>query len=251
MKTVSLFGDAVHSGSLILVNRDHPVYGGLCEKRLAPLKGGGFNVRVDERAASILQKLSADLNCDEQIIVSSGYRSNSEQKQIYSDSLYDNGADFTEKYVAVPGCSEHQTGLAVDLALNQPEIDALRPYFPYVGICGDFRERAVKFGFIERYPKGKEDITGIAHEPWHFRFTGAPHSRIMREMGIVLEEYISLLKEFPYGTRPLRYSFDGAPIEISYLAAGKGATFFEVGDNMPYSVSGDNIGGFIITVWKN
>ncbi|MCL2757337.1 MAG: D-alanyl-D-alanine carboxypeptidase family protein, partial [Coriobacteriia bacterium] len=153
-------------------------------------------------------------------------------------------------YVALPGCSEHQTGLAVDLALNQPDIDALRPHFPYSGICGAFRSKATHYGFIERYPKGKEHITGIAHEPWHFRYVGAPHSRIMKDMGFTLEEYLIWLQGFPYGKKPLRYLFDGLAIEVFYLAADRDSVLLEMKDDVPFTISGDNMGGFIVTVWR-
>lgn len=191
-----------------------------------------------------------DINCGNQIVAVSGFRSKYEQTHIYEASLLDNGAEFTAKYVAFPNHSEHQSGLAIDLALNLPDIDTLRPYFPYTGICGAFRDKAVQFGFIERYPEGKEDITGIAHEPWHFRYVGAPHSAIMREMGLTLEEYHFMLQDFPYEGRPFQHIFAGSVIEIFYLAAGGEAASFEIENELPYSVSGDNMGGFIVTLWR-
>ena len=96
---------------------------------------------------------------------------------------------FRSTYVALPGHSEHESGLAVDLGLKKDVIDFIRPDFPYDGICGVFRELAPDYGFIERYPRGKEAVTGIGHEPWHFRYIGTPHARILTESGLVLEEY--------------------------------------------------------------
>lgn len=250
MKTVSLSRDMVHSGSLILVNRNYPLFKGVCEKSLASACDTHNDVLLEKRAATVLQKLLEEMNCREEIVPVSGFRSEYEQSHIYQTSLLDNGAEFTAKYVMPPNHSEHQSGLAVDLALNQPDIDFLRPYFPYTGICGTFRDKAVQFGFTERYPKGKESITGIAHEPWHFRYVGAPHSKIMREMGVTLEEYLFHLKEFPYGSKPFRYIFDGLDIEISYLAAGKKEVLFEIADDLPYTVSGDNMDGFVIAQWR-
>ena len=92
--------------------------------------------------------------------------------------------------MALPGHSEHQTGLAIDLGLRGPEIDFIRPDFPYEGVCQRFRERAADFGFVERYPAGKEAVIGIAHEPWHFRYVGPSHAREMVHRGLVLEEYL-------------------------------------------------------------
>ncbi len=252
MKTVSLSRDLVHAGHLILVNRAYPLHEGFCEKRLlVPVNERSNEVLLEKRTATVLQKLLDDVCCGEQIIPVSGFRSQYEQARIYQESLFENGAEFTEKYVMPPNCSEHQSGFAIDLALNQPDIDFLRPHFPYTGICATFRSKAVQVGFIERYPEGKERITGIAHEPWHFRYLGAPHSQMMYEMGVTLEEYLLWLKEFPYGRKPFRYAFDGSEIEIFYLAAGEKEPSFEIEDDLPYTVSGDNVGGFIVTVWRN
>jgi len=173
--------------SLILVNREHP-YSNKRE-RLVAIDYGRNTVYLSSRCAAALSKLMDELHTWNKICAISGWRSQEEQEKIYNESLLQNGAEFTAKYVALPGHSEHQTGLAVDLALNQPDINFLRPYFPYTGICGDFRNKAHDYGFVERYPKGKEDITGIAHEPWHFRYVGVPHARRMKKMGITLEEY--------------------------------------------------------------
>lgn len=249
MKTVLLSKNMVHEGSLILVNRGNSLRGAICEKRLATV-GEHSGVLLERRAASILQKLFDDIHCGEQIFPVSGYRPKQEQVQIYQNSLLDNGAEFTAKYVMPPNCSEHQSGLAIDLALNQPEIDFLRPYFPYTGICGAFRDRAAAFGFIERYPNSKENITGIAHEPWHFRYVGAPHSKLIENMSVTLEEYLLWLKGFPYGDMPLHHNFDSSEIEIFYLAAKEQETSFEIEEDLQYTVSGDNMDGFIITIWR-
>jgi D-alanyl-D-alanine dipeptidase/carboxypeptidase len=205
---------------------------------------------LELRTATVLQRLLDEIECGEQIVPVSGFRSEDEQAQIYQTSMLENGMGFTTKYVMPPNHSEHQSGLAIDLALNQPDIDFLRPHFPYTGICGAFRNRAVRFGFIERYPKGKESITGIAHEPWHFRYVGAPHSKIIYETGVTLEEYLLSLKDYPYGGKPLKYIFDDSNIEIFYLPAVEKEALFEIEDEFQYTVSGDNAGGFIITIWR-
>ena len=128
----------------------------------------------------------------------SGYRSFDEQQKIWDDCIEESGIDFTRKFVAKPGCSEHQTGLAIDLGKTQKHIDFVRPEFPGDGICGEFKKIAAEFGFVLRYPLGKEHITKIAHEPWHFRYVGIPHALIMQKHGFVLEEYIEYLKKSNY-----------------------------------------------------
>lgn len=91
---------------------------------------------------------------------------------------------------ALPACSEHETGLAIDLAANAQDIDFICPEFPRSGICQKFREAAPYYGFVERYAKEKEPVTGISGEPWHFRYVGTPHSEIMARKGMCLEEYV-------------------------------------------------------------
>ena len=175
---------------LILVKRGNP-YTKLtpnhCLRRLA-------GALLSSSCVPALPGLMDEIGAWGQIEIVSGWRSQEEQEQIYNDSLTENGSEFTAKYVALPGHSEHQIGLAVDLALSRPDIDTLRPHFPYTGICGTFRAKAAEYGFIERYPQGKESITGIAHEPWHFRYVGTPHAAIMTQMGFTLEEYLKWME---------------------------------------------------------
>lgn len=175
------------SGYLVLVNGSHP-FTENCDIISDLTLIGGIPLRTG--AAEALSALLRHIGAGEKIALVSGWRSRQEQSEIYENSLKSNGPEFTARYVARPGCSEHQTGLAVDLGLRDGEIDFIRPNFPYWGICQRFREAAPKFGFVERYPAGKEDVTGIAHEPWHFRFVGLPHSVIMSEKGLTLEEYL-------------------------------------------------------------
>lgn len=111
--------------------------------------------------------------------------------------MAESGEAFTRQYVALPGCSEHQTGLAIDLGRASEHIDFIRPDFPTDGVCGAFRRLAARYGFIERYPRGREAVTGIAHEPWHFRYVGAPHALLLTENGLCLEEYPDFLRAGP------------------------------------------------------
>ncbi len=178
---------------LVLINRaSAPVEHGEGEReRLLPV--GGTDVFLERQAACALERLMERIDGWRAIVPVSGWRSGKEQKQIWEESLRENGMEFTRTYVALPGHSEHESGLAVDLGLKKDVIDFIRPDFPYDGICGVFRELAPDYGFIERYPRGKEAVTGIGHEPWHFRYIGTPHARILTESGLVLEEYAAQL----------------------------------------------------------
>ena len=176
--------------SLILVNGQH-AYLSDAEQDLIPVHENYPDILLEREAVCALSRIMEQLGGWTSIVPVSGWRSLEEQIELYEESLRENGPEFTKKFVALPGHSEHQTGLAIDLGLRQPEIDFICPAFPYEGICQKFRELAPAYGFIERYPKGKEHITGIAHEPWHFRYVDRPHSEIMAFQGLTLEEYLA------------------------------------------------------------
>ena len=101
----------------------------------------------------------------------------------------------------------------------------------------------------EAYPREKEHITGIAHEPWHFRYVGTPHAEIMREHHFCLEEYIDFLKRFSQD-QPYTFYKDSQEIQIFYLKADTESVSLEVAEDGSLSVSGNNVDGYIITEWR-
>ena len=233
----------IYSGSLILVNAEHPLRDGR-RPPLAPAAPGSA-VLLETRASAMLTGALERLGAVGEIVPVSGWRSRAEQQQIWDGSMAENGEDFTRKYVAIPGCSEHQTGLAIDLALRSDSIDFIRPDFPYDGVCGRFRAIAADYGFIERYPAGKEKITGIAAEPWHFRYVGRPHARLMRDMGLTLEEYVELLRGYPYPGRLLSAAGGGYDAFVGFSRS-----YTPQEHRAPYQVSGNNVDGYILTLWR-
>ena len=176
---------------LLLVNAAHPCPFTRPED-LVSVASPVAEVTLVREAADALSALISRLKGETVILPVSGWRSAEEQSDIWESSLRENGPVFTQKYVARPGCSEHQTGLAIDLGIAGPDLDMLCPEFPETGIAGAFRSLAAEYGFVERYPAGKEQVTGIAYEPWHFRYVGAADARNMKTMGLALEEYVAL-----------------------------------------------------------
>ena len=112
----------------------------------------------------------------------SAYRTEDYQRGLYNNSLRNNGKAHAEKYSAKPDYSEHQTGLAVD-------INSVRGAFETTAEFGWLQKHAHEYGFILRYQKGKEWITGYAYEPWHYRYVGLDAAKIIYEEGITYEEY--------------------------------------------------------------
>lgn len=238
--------EAVWHGPLMLVNARYPMRESAVEKMVA-LEAGGTSVPLNARAAALLAELLTSIGAGDAIVPVSGFRSRAEQEQIYRESLRDNGPAFTRRFVALPGCSEHETGLAIDLGERRASIDFIRPAFPETGICGAFRRRVAQYGFILRYPKDKQDVTGIDHEPWHFRYVGAPHAEIMEREKLCLEEYVDALRISASGGHPLSLPERG--VEIHFVRADEEA--LEIPDDAVAQVSGNNVDGCVVTLWRH
>ena len=248
---IELHRKNIYTGNLILVNADYPYNEQVNETDLVNVDKSACDVLLERRAVTLLSKLMEEINGWGQISAVSGWRSMQEQENIYAQSLKENGSEFTQKYVALPGHSEHQTGLAIDLALTSDNIDFIRPDFPYTGICQTFRELSSQYGFIERYPQKKESITGIAHEPWLFRYIGVPHAEIMKKNDLCMEEYIPFIKQFAYGEQKYNFTVAQKNFSVSYLPASEAEVVcIEIAEDVPYTISGNNIDGYIITEWR-
>lgn len=149
--------------------------------------------KVDERIYPHLEKMLLDAEeSGHSPKITSGYRSKEKQQQLFEDRVDDymavgysrkKATSLTNEYAAKPGYSEHETGLAVDI--NSKDGNSWNLY-------GWLKDNCYKYGFILRYPDGKEDITGIEYEPWHFRYVGEEAAQYIHEYSITLEEYILL-----------------------------------------------------------
>ena len=120
-------------------------------------------------------------NFDDRLYVSSTYRSYEDQERVLSEE--------GEEIAAQPGCSEHQTGLAIDCYVMYHAGMA----FLDTEVGQYVNSHCSEYGFIIRYPKGRKDITGFEFEPWHIRYVGLPHAEIIASYDITLEEYLDYL----------------------------------------------------------
>lgn len=132
-------------------------------------------------------------------IIDSAYRSYKYQEKILNEVLKEKGQE-AYKTVAIPGSSEHQTGLAIDIALSINGIytDKFKDDDPEIVFLQSI---AYKYGFILRYPKGKENITGFSYEYWHYRYVGKKAAKYIYKNKLTLEEYHEI-KGKKYGKRP-------------------------------------------------
>jgi len=253
-RAVRVGAEAVYEGHLILVNRDHPVRSPLQADKLSDL--GDYpairvrdpGMQLENTALRRLDELLRACGGSQDIVAVSGYRTREEQEAIYDASMRENGPAYTASYVALPDRSEHQTGLAIDVGLGGGELDFIAPDFPDSGASLAFKRLAAEYGFIQRYRAGKEAITGIACEPWHFRYVGDPHAKMMEREGLCLEEYVERLRDYRFEGPRLTFEDDRQIAEIYYVRAG-GGEFVEVpiADCDYYRLSGDNAGGLIVT----
>ncbi|HIR93720.1 MAG TPA: M15 family metallopeptidase [Candidatus Egerieimonas intestinavium] len=182
----------------ILVNREHPlskdyVPGDLKEACFPFLAEPGDPKRLlRQTACQAAQKLFTRARGQGLCLWGiSGYRSYARQEEIFRRRLSQAGAAHAQAYLAPPGCSEHQTGLALDV--SSPEISyELEETFAQTSEGRFLTKHAAFYGFILRYPKGKEAITGYAWEPWHIRYVGRPLALYLSFTGLTLEEYLAL-----------------------------------------------------------
>lgn len=183
--------------SLILVNARHPIPEDY-EFTLGTIKG---NLQCDERIIpDLLKMLQAAKNDGVSLEVCSPYRTEDRQEMLFDRKInhyMKKGMSYIDAYkvsapvVNVPGSSEHQIGLSLDIYSDSyRELDE---GFGDTEAGIWLREHCGEYGFILRYPKGKEYITGIIYEPWHFRYVGKTAATEIMEQGITLEEYIDTL----------------------------------------------------------
>lgn len=138
------------------------------------LAGGAYEKYVEMSDAAKKDGLS--------MRVVSAYRTEDYQRNLYNNKVRTTGKVNADNYSARPGHSEHQTGLAVD-------INSTKGAFEYTAEFKWLQKHAHEYGYILRYPKGKEWITGYAYEPWHYRYVGTDAAKIIYEEGITYEEY--------------------------------------------------------------
>ncbi|MBR5616073.1 MAG: M15 family metallopeptidase, partial [Clostridia bacterium] len=193
------------------------------------------------------------------MLVTWAHRTMAEQQDLYNLYVADYPG-YTEaqikqlltSQVDTPGYSEHHLGTSVDIKLYSDSgvtytLDDEPGYFAWL------KENCWKYGYILRYPAEKATVTGVSYEPYHFRYVEVPHAYYMTENGLCLEEYLEQLAKTtsPDGEH-LTFSVDGGnTYEVYYVKATSATVDIPVPADYPYTVSGDNQNGFIVTVTMN
>ena len=148
-----------------------------------------------QEAASALEKMFADAKSqDIHLFAVSGYRSYQRQDDNFHNKVNTIGEEAAAKIVAYPGNSEHQTGLAMDIS-SQSANFKLTEQFGETPEGKWLMENAHRFGYILRYPKGLETITGYNYEPWHYRYVGLKAAAEIYKNQLTLEEYFNIVEK--------------------------------------------------------
>jgi len=192
-----------------LVNGSNPLEAGYVPPQLTRLYGmpDGVNIQLNFDAATAFTKLyNAMLEDGLAIIPLSGYRTYQEQVAIFNYNLelhisegmtVEEAQAYTEKFVAIPGTSEHQYGRSIDVTID----GTTNHDFHHTEQGKWLIEHSHEYGFVIRYPEDKVDITGIAYEPWHLRYVGLEHAKYMYENDLCLEEYLMYVRtDCPYAS---------------------------------------------------
>ncbi len=253
-------------GDLVLVNNKIKYLGEVTdegldvvrEKKNSAYAVKDYTVLVRPEVMDALNRMMLDFynaTGKDGVMVNAGYRTLEYQQELYDADLKSTGSD-TSTLVAMPGYSEHHTGLAIDFTVvengkyDQSKINQ-----------GDYLwiyENSYKYGFVNRYPEGKQSLTMIDNEPWHFRYVGVAHATAMHNLDYCLEEYIEYLKNFTVSTGFLSIKTDDGSTYITYFTPQSKEETTDIylpkkspspqsKELYPYEISGNNIDGWIVT----
>ena len=185
---------------MILVNYENPLPEDWLDRVefTASINSVGDDVFVETEAYKAYLKLKEDVENELKdravtLELDSAYRSEAAQQKIVDDFTEKYGEEYVKSYVAVPGYSEHHTGLALDLyfIVGDKTVYENEDLVQYPEIWEVIHKKLPEYGFILRYPEGSNAVTGVSYEPWHIRFVESPETaKDITEKGLTLEEYL-------------------------------------------------------------
>ncbi|MGO4110538.1 M15 family metallopeptidase [Paenibacillus sp. YAF4_2] len=240
---ITVSKEQVYQGDLLLVNTDYALHPEGIRSDIVSLsnrqdlvKGYGLldpSIQLSESVVKSFSKMVEGAKEDgvEHFLISSGYRDADKQEQLYRDMGHD--------YALPAYHSEHNLGVSLDIGSTEAKMDEAEE--------GKWlKKHSAEYGFILRYPKGKEEITGIQYEPWHFRYVGIAHSSIMQEQELTLEQYLDKLKQ----TKAISITVDGQKYTVTYYPIVGDSATVNVPQGKRYDISGNNYDGVIVTVYE-
>ena len=239
--------DVYSKGTLLIVNNDTPIRTYPSDTQLVRINGenkaSSYKVKTDQfrlRSEALIafnEMLNAYFAAtnDGTVIITSAYRTEAEQAALTSSTVK-------------AGYSDHHLALSLALKQNDERSTSELPNGHWI------YENGYKYGYIQRYPQGKESSTGDTQAYYNcVRYVGIPHATYMKENNLSLEEYVEAVKSYTQSGTHLSVSAGGATYEIYYVPANlmgsdTDVTTLTVPSNREYSYSGNNTDGFIVTV---
>lgn len=254
---ITVDNDDVFKGCMILVNEDYPFKNGsdadivtLYDEKNESYSVSGMEIGLQSEAVEPLNNM---LNAfyeetgHNDILIVAGFRTLEQQQALYDEDLERTGLD-TSTLVALPGHSEHESGYALDFSLffddgTSGDYDGTGDYEWIDDHCADY-------GYILRYPSDKTEITKIQYESWHYRYVGKPHAYYIMQKGICYEEYMEEIKNYSADSPFEIVDSDGEAYAVYYVPAEteKSVTYVPLISDKPYTISGNNSDGFIVTI---
>lgn len=231
-KEIRVEQDQIYQGDLLLVKKNNPIHSEAVPSDVILLSSHNYlvegyrlqdnSIELSENAAKAFNEMvhAASRDNVKHFMIKSGYRSLEKPGKLAEEKGHDD---------------EHHLGTALDVTSTQMKIDQ-SPEGKWL------QENAWKYGFILRYPKEKVTITGVPYNPMHYRFVGLPHSAIMQERQLTLEEYVKYLRE----AKEVSGTINGGDYKIYYYPVAT-SIMIQVPTNGKYVLSGDNQGGVIVT----
>ena len=173
-----------------ITNKNHPIDSGYVPANLTIVNVNSNGTQyLRPEAASELAKMFAAAHKDGiDLYLVSGYRSYAQQLALYNTYVSTDGKALADSYDAIPGACEHQLGLAVDLSDDNRDHD-IDDSFESTTAYQWLLNHSYEYGYILRFSRGKESITGIAYNPWSFRYIGVEEAKKVYDSGLTLEEY--------------------------------------------------------------
>lgn len=249
---VSVETNNIYSGNLLEVNGNHIYQFPTGDTNIVTLYDhikteyygvSDFEVKLDEEVIEHLNDLMQDFaetqnNTD--IVIIGGYRSAEDQNQRYNNGISG----------VIAGFSDYHTGRSFDMGVF-PQDGASSGYYSPTGVYAWIDEHAADYGFVVRFPEGKESFTNEISRTQTYRYVGVPHSTYMKRNNLCLEEYIEKIKSYTIN-KPLEISSGKDLYKVYYIGVDSGyTTQLGVPTEEDYEISGNNEDGFIITVKVN
>lgn len=205
----------------------------------------GTDVLLQVPAAEAMDQMLRDFYDNtwmSDLLILCGYRTKEESQELYDASAAENGKEHADRYVMLPGHSEHHSALSADIGIMNWDGSITYQFNeePYDWIT----KNCHKYGFVVRYPEEKAAITEIDYESWHFRYVGIPNATAMVNEGLCLEEYIDFIKNYTAGGLHYQVTTADGIYDIYYADSVQ----VPVPQMQSYEISGNNVDGFIVTV---